>query len=228
MAHQRSLAAARWKLSKSKSLLERWSAKHGWVKRIAAWDAWNDRESRKELEQERRRARQAARNLPEPLLGVQRSAWDLELGPHVVQMPAQSLLILREGVDEIVAMIGEQPNIERSPVQVRAWDVLDPFLQRCSGDGERVDRVGLPALARGAASACHVFRSDPHDVFPARDEESLERTGHVPAVLDRPDPLGVELARPPRTLSRTAPDKCGRAPWLLVGATTDAAVSIAV
>jgi len=49
-----------WKLSKSKTLLSRWSAAHGWVKRVAAWDAYNDRESRNELEQERRRARQAS------------------------------------------------------------------------------------------------------------------------------------------------------------------------
>jgi hypothetical protein len=60
MACQRSLAAAGWKLHKSRSLLSRWSAAHGWVKRVAAWDAWNDRESRKELEQERRRARQSS------------------------------------------------------------------------------------------------------------------------------------------------------------------------
>ena len=37
MAYQRSLAAAGWKLHKSKKLLERWSAAHGWVKRVAAW-----------------------------------------------------------------------------------------------------------------------------------------------------------------------------------------------
>jgi hypothetical protein len=60
MGYQRSLAAVRWKLHKSKSLLERWSAAHGWVKRVAAWDAYNDRESRNELEQARRRARQAS------------------------------------------------------------------------------------------------------------------------------------------------------------------------
>ena len=46
MAYERSLAAAAWKLRKTKKLLERWSAAHGWVKRVAAWDAYNDRESR--------------------------------------------------------------------------------------------------------------------------------------------------------------------------------------
>jgi hypothetical protein len=37
MAYQRSLAAVGWKLHKSKTLLSRWSATHGWVKRVAAW-----------------------------------------------------------------------------------------------------------------------------------------------------------------------------------------------
>jgi hypothetical protein len=37
MSYQRSLAAAAWKLRKTKKLLERWSATHGWVKRVAAW-----------------------------------------------------------------------------------------------------------------------------------------------------------------------------------------------
>ena len=60
MAYRRSLAAVAWKLSKSKTLLSRWSSAHGWVKRVAAWDAYNDRETRNELEQERRRARQAS------------------------------------------------------------------------------------------------------------------------------------------------------------------------
>ena len=34
MAYQRSLAAVGWKLHKSKTLLERWSAAHGWVERV--------------------------------------------------------------------------------------------------------------------------------------------------------------------------------------------------
>jgi hypothetical protein len=56
MSCQRSLASAAWKLHKSRTLLERWAAAHGWVQRVAAWDAYNDRESRNELEQQRRRA----------------------------------------------------------------------------------------------------------------------------------------------------------------------------
>jgi hypothetical protein len=39
---------------------------------------------------------------------------------------------------------------------------------------------------------------------PAGDQEALEGAGHVPAVLDRPHPLGVELPRPPRQLAEAA------------------------
>ena len=34
MGYQRSLAAVGWRLHKSRSLLSRWSAAHGWVKRV--------------------------------------------------------------------------------------------------------------------------------------------------------------------------------------------------
>jgi hypothetical protein len=60
MSYQRSIAAVGWRLSKSRSLLTRWSAAHEWVKRVAAWDAYNDQESRTELEAERRRARRSS------------------------------------------------------------------------------------------------------------------------------------------------------------------------
>src|SRR5215211_2464688 len=91
---------------------------------------------------------EAARDLPQPLAGVQRPGRDLELGPEVVQMPAQPLLVGRACRDQILAMVDEQANVERRAVQVRAGKVLDPFLQRGASDAERVDRVRLAALAR--------------------------------------------------------------------------------
>jgi hypothetical protein len=44
----------------------------------------------------------------------------LELGPQVVQVPAQPLLILGAGAHEIVAVIREQADIERPSVQMRS------------------------------------------------------------------------------------------------------------
>jgi hypothetical protein len=75
-------------------------------------------------------AREPARDFPQPFAGVERPARDLELGPQVVQMPAQSLLVLGATRDEIVAMVREQPDIERPSVQVRSRERLESFAQR--------------------------------------------------------------------------------------------------
>ena len=63
-------------------------------------------------------------------------------------MPAQPLLVLAASGDQILAMVDQQANVERGAVQVRSGEVLDPFPERGTGDAERIDRVGLPALAR--------------------------------------------------------------------------------
>ena len=52
------------------------------------------------------------------------------------------------------------------------------------------------------------FGRDAHDPLAAGDQEPLERAGHVPAVLDRPHPLGVERSRPSQQLPE-APARAG-------------------
>ena len=91
-----------------------------------------------------RRAGEAAGGLPEPLGGVQRAGRDLELGPEVVQMPAQPLLIAAAGCDQILAMVDEQANVERGAVQVRAGERLDPFPERGAGDANASIESDLP------------------------------------------------------------------------------------
>ena len=55
-------------------------------------------------------ASEAAGDLPQPLAGVQRPGRDLELGPEVVQMPAQPLLVGGACRDQILAMVDQQAN----------------------------------------------------------------------------------------------------------------------
>ena len=119
-------------------------------------------------------------------------------------MPAQPLLVPGSSRDQVLAMVDEQANVECRAVQVRAREVVESLLERSAGDAEGVDRVGLAALAGRAASAGHVLRGDAHDPLPAGDEEPLEGAGHVPAVLERPDSLGVERSRPAQQLAEAA------------------------
>jgi hypothetical protein len=97
MGYQRSLASAAWKLHKSRTLLERWSTARGWVKRVAAWDAYNDRESRNELEQARRRARQASMEEFEqerPRRGGRQSGMEEPVVKHARQALTQVLKVV--------------------------------------------------------------------------------------------------------------------------------------
>jgi hypothetical protein len=45
-------------------------------------------------------------------------------------VPAQPPLILAAGGDQVLAMVDQQPNIERRAVRVRPRQVLDPLWRR--------------------------------------------------------------------------------------------------
>jgi hypothetical protein len=86
----RSITAVVQKWHKSRSLIGRWSAAHGWVQRVDAWDAWNDQEFRKEREDERRRV----------------LASSLELGSKMRQAALDSLsALLDSGATLPVALV---------------------------------------------------------------------------------------------------------------------------
>jgi hypothetical protein len=70
-------------------------------------------------------------------------------------MPARPLLVLGAGGDEILAMVRQKPDVERALIPVGFPQRLESLAQRRPGDAERVDRVGLAALAGCAASAGH-------------------------------------------------------------------------
>jgi hypothetical protein len=59
-----------------------------------------------------------------------------------------------------------------------------------------VDAVGLPAVASAPSRVGHQPGRDAQDSLAAADQKPLKGPGDVPAVLDRPDPLALQAARP--------------------------------
>ena len=68
---------------------------------------------------------------------------------------------------------------QRCAVEVSPGDLVDSFLERGARDAKRIDRIRLPALARGASGARHVLGSDSHDPPAAGDQEPLKRAGQA-------------------------------------------------
>ena len=108
-----------------------------------------------------RASRRAIRGAPVAV--KQRAAGQLELGPEVVQMPLQRVVERDALADQPLAVIDEQPQVELGAVQLRGRQRIQALAQRRPGDRDRVDAVGLPALASAAPrrrpSACVVTRS---------------------------------------------------------------------
>jgi hypothetical protein len=90
-------------------------------------------------------------------------------------------------------VIDQQPQIELGSLELRRREPLEALAQRRPGD---VDRVGLPALATAAPNVGHQPGRDSCDALAPFDQEPLERSRYVPAVLERPHALITQLARP--------------------------------
>ncbi len=134
----------------------------------------------------------------EPPRVVERLALErgLELGTQRDQMPAQPVDRASPLGDEIAAMIEQQADLHRLPVQVRDRELLDPVLDDGPGDRERVDLVGLARLALTLAGRAHPLRRDTHDPLAGRQQRLLQASGHVPTVLDRPHAIVIEASGP--------------------------------
>ena len=98
--------------------------------------------------------------------------------------------------DHALAMIDQQPQIELGPIQVGGRKRGEALAQRGPRDADRVDAVRLAARARALARLGHQVGRDAQHPLAALDQEPLDGPGHVPAVLQRPDALIAELARP--------------------------------
>ena len=118
------------------------------------------------------------------------------LGPEVVQVPEQVVVERGAHPDEPFAVIDQQPDVELDAGQLGDRQPLDALAQRRAGDGDRVDAVGLAALAAAAALAGHQPGRDPDDALAADEQEPLEGARDMPAVLQRPHPLVAQAARP--------------------------------
>ena len=134
----------------------------------------------------------------------QRAAREPQIGPEIVQMPLQRVVDRDPLSDEPLAVIGQQPQIELRPIQMRRRQRVEPFAQRRSGDRERVDAVGLPAPTRLAprrrTSACYAraaparrarsrsVPASPRHAGSPRSPRRVRRPGRAPsaAVLLRP------------------------------------------
>jgi hypothetical protein len=93
-------------------------------------------------------------------------------------------------------MIDQQPQIELGPIQVGGRERVEAFAQRGPRDVDRVDAIGLAALARALARLGHQVGRDAQHALAALDQEPLQGSRYVPAVLQRPDTIPVEIACP--------------------------------
>jgi hypothetical protein len=131
-----------------------------------------------------------------------RSDLGFELGSDLHDMPPQPADQTDAFVDQLIAVIGQDPDLERLLIEERDRQRVDPFPERGASDRGRVDRIGLPRLAHRPPRALREPGRHPDHPITARDQPALQATRHVPAVLDRPHPLAIELGREPQRLKR--------------------------
>jgi hypothetical protein len=144
-------------------------------------------------------ALKAPRDARQPARAVQRASRQrgLEVRVELDQVPAQPVLMARALGDEVAAMIGQQPDLERARVQMGRRERLNALPERRARDRRRVDRIGLSRRALAAARLAHQPGRHAHHALAMADQRALQPARHVPAVLDRPHPLRVQLVRPP-------------------------------
>ena len=92
-------------------------------------------------------ARQAPADPGAPLGREQRAAGQLELRPQIVQIPLQRAVERHARANQPLAVIDQQPQIELRPGQRGGRQRLNAGGQRGASDRDRVDAIGLAALA---------------------------------------------------------------------------------
>ena len=94
-------------------------------------------------------------------------------------------------------MIDQKPDVELDTGELSDRRPIQAFAQRGARDRQRVDAIRFAAITAGASLAGHQPRRDSDDALTVDQQEPLERPGHVPAVLKRPDAPGRSCASSP-------------------------------
>jgi hypothetical protein len=134
----------------------------------------------------------------EPATAIETAGRQLKFGLELVQVPTQAVLRPRALADQVLAVVEQQPDL--APGTLQRGRRQRRLAQRRPRDRHRVDRVRLAALPRRAARPRHQLRRHPHHPLAAREQETLERDRDVPAILQRPQPLPAQRARPAKQL----------------------------
>jgi hypothetical protein len=85
-------------------------------------------------------------------------------------------------------MVDEQAQVALGPVE--PCDRQVGLSERRASDRERVDRIALAGLPGTPSRTRHQLGWDPHDRLAGDHEIGLEPPAEVPAVLERPAPVG--------------------------------------
>lgn len=120
MGAERSLAKVGAKLGKSTELMERWSARHDWVKRVQAWDDEVEREASKNLLKEiaKMRSRQRKQALKMQLKGL-----DLLNGINVGDAKLSEIVsLMKLGMEQERIVMGDVGEV----IEERGGEAVDP------------------------------------------------------------------------------------------------------
>ena len=103
----------------------------------------------------------------EPEDAVKASRRQLQLGPELVQVPAQALLIFCACLDEALAVIEQELQLQRPIIEIGGGQGPGTLSKRSAGNSKSIDRIGLAAI-------CSPFREAPISFGGTRTTRSPE------------------------------------------------------
>ena len=131
MGPDRSLAKVGQKLGKSAALMERWSAQHEWVKRVAAWDVEQDRIARQEQLKEIKKMRNRHAGMAKALI--------VKAGRALNRIPDDEITM-----NDISRMIDVASKLER----ISRGDVGEVIEERDGGKAINPVQIYIPSNGR--------------------------------------------------------------------------------